>query len=238
MEKKIHYCWFGKGKKTKMFKICYNSWKKYFPDYEIIEWNENNFDINCNKYVEEAYELKKYAFVSDYARLKAIYEHGGIYFDTDVEVIRPIDKKIIENGFFAEEAEGKLSTGLGFSTNKNEKILKQMLDDYENIHFVNDGKIDMTPCTIRNTNSLISRGYELGAFKKINGITIYPISFFGGWDLKNDCIDVSENTYTIHHYNGSWLSNKDKIYTILKRKFIRVIGKKNAKKIRKIIKKV
>ena len=116
--KKIHYCWFGKGPKSKLFEKCLASWKKYFPDFEIIEWNEENFDVSSNKYVKEAYENKKWAFVSDYARLKIIYEEGGIYFDTDVEVLKRIPDEILETGYFAKESDNYIATGLGFAANK------------------------------------------------------------------------------------------------------------------------
>ena len=172
--KQIHYCWFGRGKKNKLFYKCLKSWKKYLPDYEIIEWNEDNFDINStNKYVKEAYENKKYAFVSDYARLKILYENGGIYFDTDVEVLKKIDQEILGNGYFAKERDNQISTGLGFCVPKHNELVKIMMDDYENASFIINGEMDFTACPNRNTDSLEKMGYKVNKeTKEIEGLKV------------------------------------------------------------------
>lgn len=236
--KKIHYCWFGKGKKSKMFKKCYESWVKFFPDYEIIEWNESNFDINSNKYVKQAYESKKYAFVSDYARLKILYEQGGIYFDTDVEVLKPLSEEILKEGYFAKEQDDKISTGLGFSVPPKCKIIKIMLDDYENINFIDDnGKMDLTPCPTRNTESLKKYGYIIDKNNlPLDNIKTYNRDYFCGYDLKNNHYIISEKTYTVHHYDASWKSKSSQQKTKLKRIISKLIGIKNYQKIREVLK--
>ena len=187
MIKKIHYCWFGRGKKPKVFYKCLKSWKKFYPDFEIIEWNEDNFDINCNEYVKEAYNCKKYAFVSDYARLKIIFDNGGIYFDTDVEALKRIDDVILENGFFAKESSNTINTGLGFCANKGNNTIKKLLDDYKNEHFLKNNVMDLTTCVERVTNNFINRGYDLNKhISEIDGILIFDPEYFCGFDIIND----------------------------------------------------
>ena len=153
--KVIHYCWFGRGKLPALAKKCIESWKKYCPDYEIICHNEDNFDISENIYAKEAYDAGKWAFVSDYVRLKVLYEEGGIYLDTDVEIIKPIDNLIKETGYMGFDDNGVVSTGLGFACEKGNELVKILLSDYDDISFVRpDGSYDTTPCPIRNSETL------------------------------------------------------------------------------------
>lgn len=231
--KKIHYCWFGRGPKNKLFYKCLKSWKKYFPDYEIIEWNEDNFDINSSNFTKKAYEIKKYAFVSDYARLKILYENGGIYFDTDVEVLKRIPDSILENGYFAKENENQIATGLGFAVQPHNKIIKIMLDDYETNYDFNK----MEPCPIFNTNSLLKKGINPSEVKTIDGVEIFDKEYFCGYDLDNNHYDITDKTYTVHHYDSSWKSKKDRRKTKIKKFISKIIGKKNYEKIRKLKKK-
>ena len=160
--KVIHYCWFGKGEMPKLALKCIKSWKKYCPDYEIICWNEDNFDITQNRYMQEAYEAKKWAFVSDFARLKVIYDHGGIYMDTDVEILKPIDDLLETKGYMGFDEKGLMSTGLGFGAEKGNKIVGEFLKSYEDIPFVlPDGTYDLTPCPDRNTATLTRLGMDM-----------------------------------------------------------------------------
>lgn len=226
MEKKIHYCWFGSKPLPPLAIKCIESWKKYFPDYEIIEWNEKNFNVNCNSYVKEAYKKGKYAFVSDYARLKIIYENGGIYFDTDVEVIKRFSNSMLEKGFFG--LEGKyINTGLGFSAPKKSKIIKIMLDDYEKIHFINsDGTLDLKACPERNTTSLINKGYNISKKESsIDGIKIYPDEFFNPYDYKTNILKTTANTYSIHHCAASWISDEKRKDLNIKHNLVGKFGK-------------
>lgn len=229
--KKIHYCWFGKGPKNKLFYKCFKSWKKYFPDFEIIEWNEDNFDVNSSKYTKKAYELKKYAFVSDYARLKVLYENGGIYFDTDVEVLKRIPDSILEKGYFAKENDSQIATGLGFAVHPKNKTVKIMLDDYENCFDFEK----MEPCPIFNTNSLKKEGFDPLKINSIDGVEIFDKEFFCGYDLNNNHYAITENTYTVHHYDSSWKSASERRKTKIKKFISKIIGKKNYEFIRKII---
>ena len=148
--KVIHYCWFGGNPMPKLAKKCIKSWKKYLPDYEIIEWNESNFDINCCNYVKEAYQEQKFAYVSDYARLKIIYDNGGIYLDIDVEIIKPLDDLLKYDSFFGFENPEFIATGLGFGAVKHNKIVKQMMDEYGNNHYHIEGsEADNVSCPIK-----------------------------------------------------------------------------------------
>ena len=224
----IHYCWFGGNPLPEMAKHCIASWKKYCPDYEIKEWNEDNFDINCCDYVSEAYKAGKWAFVSDYARLKIIYENGGVYLDTDVEAVNTLDN-VLDNSFFfgIEKHEDKyhdlllikVATGLGFGAEAGNEVLGSMLNDYEHIHFIKeDGSFDLTTCPVRNSKSLYKYGYkDENRTQKFLGGTIYPAEYFCPKEAGRYTDNYSENTLTIHHYSGSWLPKSVRVFIPLKR---------------------
>lgn len=208
----IHYCWFGRNKKDKLVLKCMETWKKHFPGYEIKEWNEDNFDISIIPYTKEAYICQKWAFVSDYARLFVIYHYGGIYFDTDVEVRRNFSHLLIKYGYLGFENTTNnvylktVNTGLGFAAAAGDFVIKALMDDYENLHFINEkGEMDLTPCPIRNTNVLKRMGLQTnGYMQQIGNIIIYPFEYFCGVDIANNHKVITDNTYTIHHYNATW----------------------------------
>ena len=232
--KKIHYCWFGGNPLPKDVKKCIESWKKYCPDYEIIKWDESNFDINCCNFVKEAYYNKAWSFVSDYARLKIIYDNGGIYLDTDVELIRNIDDILNSNCYFSLQQEGNyVATGLGFGSVKGTQILQEMMNEYELIKFENNNREKFT-CPLINTKVIKKHGNYNNNKISILGenIKIYPAKYFdpiSPGDTKNL---MCKETYSIHHYSATWtkLSNR------LKRKIINLIGqdKINSLKLRKV----
>ena len=179
--KKIHYCWFGHGEKSKLAKKCIASWKKYCPDYEIIEWNEENFNVNQSPYTEMCYKEKKYAFLTDYLRLKIIQKYGGIYFDTDVEVIRSFDDLLDAGAFFGFETPKYVNTGEGFGAEANHPIVAQMLKEYD---VLLDGKHGMKGCPILNTEALRKAGLEQnGAKQQIGSAVIYPMDYFNPYLL-------------------------------------------------------
>lgn len=153
--KKIHYCWFGNNPKSELVMKCIESWKKYCPDWEIIEWNESNVDIDSIAYMNEAYKNKKWAFVSDVARLDIIYKNGGIYLDTDVELKKSLDEWLIYDSIFVFETERNVNTGLGFGAQKGHKYIKAILESYKKRHFEKGGKLDITPCPNPNTEILM-----------------------------------------------------------------------------------
>lgn len=219
---KIHYCWFGYNPLPDEYKAYMKSWKRYCPDYPIIEWNETNFDVTENAYCREAYEAGKWAFVSDYARLKVVYEHGGIYLDTDVELLKPLDP-LLKNGWIGFQNTEQAATGLGFGAEAHNRCVGEMLAVYEKIHFrKKDGSLNLTPCPVMNTAALKRCGLKTGADacktpQMLDGVTVYPVHFFN--PLNPDTgkrIDTNE-TYTVHHYSASWNTDRQKKFRKLKR---------------------
>jgi mannosyltransferase OCH1-like enzyme len=192
--KVIHYCWFGGKEKPDIVKKCIQSWKKYCPDWKIIEWNETNFDISQIDYMKEAYELEKWAFVSDVARLLVIYRYGGIYLDTDVELLAPMEFIINNNAFFVFESDRNIATGLGFGAVKEHKSVKVMLDYYTGKHFIIKGKPCMIPCPAGNSESLQKRYKQFirnGENQKFSGIEILSLQQY--------------SKVAKHHGTGSWI---------------------------------
>lgn len=223
----IHYCWFGRGQLPELAQKCIASWKKFLPDYEIREWNEDNFDVNIIPYTAEAYAQKKYAFVSDYARFWILYKYGGIYFDTDVEVIRPMDDIIAKGNFMGFETNpniekgntGSVGLGLGFGLNPKNNFIKQMLDRYDGLHFEYvPGGIGQLTIVHITTEILISAGLKIcDGIQYVGDIWIYPAVYFCPIDLRTGRIHVKENTRTIHHYAGTWKDHNFSIKSLLKR---------------------
>lgn len=242
LPKIIHYCWFGGNPLPEDAKKCIASWKKFLPGYEIKEWNESNFNINCCPYVEEAYKAKKYAFVSDYARFYVLYREGGLYFDTDVEIIKDLSHIIAQGNFMGFEK--SLATnpqndiqcrtshslgvnpGLGFGAYPGLKVIRELLDFYERKdHFsVEDGTVvDYTTSILKNYG-LVNEHRE----QKIADINIYPADYFCPMDSTTGLIAITPNTVSIHHYSCSWISHNTISWQlhILKNKLIRLFGEK------------
>ena len=230
----IHYCWFGKNPKPKMAAKCIESWKKFFPGYEIKEWNEDNFDLNCCDYVKEAYQAKKWAFVSDYARFKILYEYGGIYFDTDVEVIKSFDPILKQGPFMGSEKNIEILTdssepgiganaGLGIGAYYNMPIFKEILNYYEEQHFIReDGSMNLETIVTRVTNILRKYGYMgNGEIENIKGISIYPPKYFCPINYASGVMTLTDETYSIHHYEESWHTGAERIVNSIDRYFIR-----------------
>lgn len=237
--KVIHYCWFGKGKKSKLINKCIASWKKMCPDYEIIEWNEDNIDVSISTYTREAYDDGKWAFVTDYVRLFVVYNNGGIYLDTDVELTRSLDDLLKYDSFFALEKDEYIATGLGFGAKKGNKYVKQMLNDYKGVHFKkDDGSYDLTPCPVRNTKSIINLFNKMlnknEKFVYYNN-AILSSDYFCPYDPSTGKMNKTKNTHGIHWYNASWRSKRINIQRNLLRPLKRLIGDKNFKKIKKFL---
>lgn len=199
IDKVIHYCWFGGNQKSDLINRCIESWKKYCPDYQIIEWNESNFDINMFDYTKQAYKEKKYAFVSDVARLYVVYNYGGIYLDTDIELKDSLDDFLDYDGWFNWESNLFINTGLGFGAQKGNKLVKYMLEDYKDKKFYKkNGSIDLTPCPKINTSSLL-KYYKI--IKRDGTTQVYDNTIFCNGELYNSKL--------INHQAGSWIENKD-----------------------------
>lgn len=203
----IHYCWFGRNPKPKLAKKCIKSWKKYCPDYKIIEWNEDNFDLSSAPlYVRQAYEAKKWAFVTDYVRLWAMFSYGGIYMDTDVEIIKSLDSFLEHEAFSGFEDEKNIQTGI-MACEKNFSLFDELLHHYDAIPFLNrDGSMNMTTNVEIITDICTKKGFEPnGKFQTIEGFALYPSDYFCPLTARDWKIHLTDNTYAIHHFAGSWL---------------------------------
>lgn len=228
----IHYCWFGNGVKPKIAIKCIESWREKLPEYQIIEWNENNFNLKVNKYVEQAYLLKKYAFVSDYARYYVLYNYGGIYMDIDVEVLKPLDIFLNDTAFTGFENDYFVATGLILGSIANVKIIEDLMNGYDNREFLGkDGKVDLTTVVEYTTKVLIDKGLEPnGLQQNVEGMKIYPTNYFCPKQYSTGKCHISTNTYTIHHYNGSWKTPCEK----LKTHFSHIVGINCMRKLSKL----
>lgn len=223
--KKIHYCWFGKNKISDQCKKWMESWKYYCPDYEMIEWNEENYNVHKNRYISQAYEMKKWAFVSDYARIDIVNEYGGIYLDTDVEIIKNIDELLLNDAFCGFETTQYVNYGLGFGSRKNNSILSEIKAYYDDINFVlSDGKINQITCPMMQTLIMKKHGLKCnGEFQTVNGMTVYPSRILSGMSPYSFRIERNAtDTYMIHHYEGSWV---DREYSQWKNSLIAQIKK-------------
>lgn len=222
----IHYCWFGGNPKPNDVVKYISSWKKYCPDYEIKEWNESNFDLNENEYCREAYEAKKWAFVTDYVRLKALYEEGGFYMDTDVEVVKPLEPLRIFNAVSGYESKHHISTGTMGACRHNEWI-GMLLKDYEGRHFIREnGVYDTTTNVVAITNLTVNNyGLNLQGQRIIFGdnMAILPFDFLCAKSWETGKVIRTENTYTIHHFKGSWLSPEDQYCNALRTKCLQIM---------------
>lgn len=228
----IHYCWFGKNPYPKEFLEYFNGWGEKCPDYKIIEWNEENFDINSNIYVKEAYQSKKWAFVSDYVRLWALYNFGGIYLDTDVEVLMPLDSFLDNHAFSGFESNNSVPTGI-IGSEKGNQVVKDLLTEYDNKKFIlNDGSMNMHTNVEYITQYFKKNGLiPNNQFQIIKGFALYPNEYFCPMNSRTLEIKCTSNTYTIHHFAGSWTEGKTK-----KRKAIKkIVGHKGMSFIIKVM---
>lgn len=212
MNKTIHYCWFGGNPLPELAQKCIASWEKYCPDYEIRQWNESNFDVHSCAYCSEAYEQKKWAFVSDYARFKILHDFGGLYFDTDVELVKPIDDIVAEGpfmGFEKHTPHSMVAPGLGLGAEPGMPIYKEILESYESSHFVVDRKIDFTSVVDRTTAILCRHGLQLeDVLQNVAGLMLYPSDYFCPLNYDTNILEQTENTRSIHWYDASWLDER------------------------------
>ncbi|MGN8643168.1 glycosyltransferase family 32 protein [Catenibacterium mitsuokai] len=228
--KTIHYCWFGRGELSAKAKKCIQSWKKYCPDYEIIEWNEDNFDVHQNEYTKKVYAEKKYAFLSDYARLKIVYEQGGIYLDVDVELVKSLDNLLENDAYFGFETKEFINTGVGFGAKKGSIAVKTLLEEYNQLL---DGTKDVIGCPKLNTEGVIKLGLERnGQLQKLVDCTVYPADYFNPYDDPTGRLNKTKNTYSIHWYAKSWLDKKTIIRSKLTKPLHRIFGTDFLKKKR------
>lgn len=213
----IHYCWLPGPEYPAEVGDCIATWRKYMSEYEIVQWDETSIDFDLCRYAKEALELKKYAFVSDYVRLRVLYEYGGVYLDSDVEVYKSFNNLIHCEGFTGFESSERIATWILASEPKN-PIIGELLLQYEERRFrLPNGRFDTTPNPVPVTSALVRHGLKLGlkdAVQEIDHFTVYPMTFFcpqNPYRSEVDCF--SEDTYTNHHFNGTWLHGTDKLKT-------------------------
>lgn len=227
----IHYCWFGKNPLPDKAKKCIESWKKFMPDYEIKEWNEDNFNVNIIKYTAEAYKLKKYAFVSDYARFWILYNYGGVYFDVDVELIKPIDDIIARGAFMGceksryENITFNPATGLGMAAPTHHPFYEKVLCTYQHKHLISwNGQITETVVGIVK-NLFKNKSYNTDSNHIIHcqDIYIYPDEYFCPLHYFTKELTITENTRSIHHYVASWTDKKENLFIKIHKRIINLL---------------
>lgn len=223
--KKIHYCWFGGAEKSKKIQRCIASWKRYCPDYEIVEWNESNFDLDQHPYLRWCHDNKKWAFLSDFARLLVVYEHGGIYFDTDVELVRNPDELLQYDAFYGFENCENVATGLGFGAYKKQQTLEAMIEQYAALKSDSNGKYPCITCPQLNTKALLPFGLRLdGTRQHICGAEIFPIEYFNPYDDPTGTLNQTKNTISIHWYAKTWMDRKTVLRSQITKPFHKIFG--------------
>lgn len=225
--KVIHYCWVGGKPLPEKMKACIASWRRVMPDVEIREWNETNYDFHKNAYMDEAYKAGKWGFVPDYARLDIIYRHGGIYLDTDVEMLKNLEP-LLESAFCGFESKNFVALGLIFAAEAGDPTVKIMRDAYDGMRFLNeDGTINQKPSPVLQTEALVKLGLkpDYGEIQTVGTFKVYPKDYFAPKTIDGEC-RLTSNSYCIHHYEASWVPLRWKIFRKLRRALEAVLGKR------------
>lgn len=231
----IHYFWFGKKELPEIFYKCIESWKKYCPDYEIKLWTEENFDVNIAPYCKQAYEKQKYAYVSDYARLYTLYNYGGIYLDIDAEILKSLDTLLTNECFMGFEDRGQVAPGLIIGSTKNNETIEEILNIYDRFERFPSKKHDI--CVITTNYLIKNKKLQIDdKIQKLEGITIYPKEYFCACDWITKETNITESTYCVHHYIGSWMNKKEKIKNVVRKETYKILGKDRYNKYRAKIK--
>ena len=211
--KVIHYCWFGKKEIPAQFLKYMESWKIHCPEYEIVRWDENNYDVSKSRYMKQAYDAGKWAFVSDYARLDIIYQYGGIYLDTDVEIIKNLNDLLYDEMYCGFEQNNYINFGLGYGAVQGHAVLADLIEQYNNMDFLKeDGQYNQTACAVYQLEEMIKLGFCVSnVYQCMNKIAVYPSEVFAPQNLLGDEMHITENTYSIHHYSSTWWNNEEAI---------------------------
>ena len=235
----IHYCWFGGNPLPVQAQKCIDSWKKYCPDYTIKQWDETNFDLSYCTYVKEAVESKKWAFVTDVVRLYALFNEGGVYMDSDVEVLKPLDDILKYKAISGFQDKDYIPTGI-MASEKGHHLIKELLDQYNDIHFIKpDGSLDMTTNCVRITDTLLAKGLVLNnTLQEVDEFTLFPLDYFCAKDVITGKVNITSNTYTIHHFAGSWTTASNRRNTKIHCWFMRLFGEKIGTSIYNVIRKI
>lgn len=210
---KIHYCWFGGKDLPEFLQKCIQSWRQVCPDYEIIEWNEKNYDVNRHRFTREAYEKKKYGFVTDMARLDILYENGGIYLDTDVTLLQSLDDCLYQNGFIGVEKWGNVNSGGGCGFIKNHPMVKKILDYRDQFSFIlEDGSLNIETNGMYETRPFLEAGFKPNnTLQIIEGVTVYPSYVNHPYDYMSCEMLKKESTLSVHHFWGGWMEEDDRL---------------------------
>lgn len=235
--KKIHYCWYGGKELPELALHCIESWKKYCPDYEIIRWDETNTDLNENDYIREAYEAKKWAFITDYVRLKALHTYGGVYMDTDVELVAPIDGFLKYGAFSGFENNTQIPTGI-MAASEGHPFFGELLSYYDGRHFVkDDGSFDCTTNVQTITDIALRNGFRPdNTFQEVCGMAFFPRDYFCPKDHSTGIINRTENTVCIHHFDGSWHTDLEKKLVKKEQHYVAKYGNKKGEVLFKMYK--
>lgn len=213
----LHACWFGGKPIPEEAQKYIDTWKKYNPEYEIKIWNEQTFDITSNQYAYEAYQNRKFAFVTDYVRLKVLYDFGGIYMDTDVEVLKPLDDLLQYPAFSGFEGPNRIPTGT-MGAEKHNKWIRLLLDYYDDKHFVlEDGNLDLTT-NVKTITDITVANYPIilnNTMQSFDDFVMLPFDYLCAKDLVDGVVKKTKNTYTVHHFAGSWTSLKKRFIKLL-----------------------
>lgn len=212
--KKIHYFWFGKKPLPDRFERNIDTWRNFCPDYEIIRWDESNYDITVNKYMEQAYKAQKWGFVPDYARLDVINLYGGIYLDTDVELVRGLDDLLGYKAFCGFQTGALVNFGQGFGAEKNQEIIKKVMSLYDDLEFImEDGSLNMVASPKYLTDILMELGLKKkNVTQKVGELTVFPTTYFCPKSLYYGLTHISPLTCSIHHFAASWFEEGQSFY--------------------------
>lgn len=237
--KRIHYCWFGNNPKPRLIQKCIASWKRMLPDWEISEWNETNYDVTKNAYIAEAYKQKKWAFVVDYARFDILNQYGGVFFDTDVELLKPIPDTFLEyQAFTGFESDETVNPGLVYASQPDQSVLQAIINTYEHKQFGEkiNGRIENIVDIV--TGVLDSKGLKKdNSFQVIEGIAVFPKEYFCCFNHETQAFEIGSETISVHHYAASWSPWYRKAYFRMIKYAARVLGKEKYLKLKRMIKK-
>ena len=226
--KTIHYCWFGRNPMPQFLQKCIASWREFCPDYEIVEWNEDNYDVSRHRYTEQAYGKKRFGFVTDIARFDILYENGGIYLDTDVMLLKNPDALLYQNGFIATEKWGNINSGGGCGFEKGNPMIKEIIDYRDEFDFINmDGSLNIETNGVYETTMFIKYGFiPDSTYQIVNGISVYPPCVFHPYDYMSSELSTSKSTVSVHHFYGGWMTDDDKLNRKkTQREYVNVISK-------------
>ncbi len=230
----IHYFWLGGNEKPESVNKCIESWKKFCPDFEIREWNESNYDVHKHLFMEKAYREQKWAFVVDYGRLDVLYQYGGIYLDTDVEVLKDLSPLCCLKAFKGFENDEHVNDGQGFGCVAGFPFLKEMMacyDGKEPYNYIN-GREEYIESPQLVTRMLLRHGLRQdGSRQMLDDINIFPVEYFCPLDYETGKLHITENTFSIHHFDGSWHGKNAMKARLLMQRLNRIFGKTAGKKI-------